>query len=172
MAPEHILDVEWSATKALGHGEDIRWGDKQEHCDRGRQDIASQGRGHIPDAGNGVIGRGAVAREAEEIPMEETMIRLISVAFALAAMPLAPLRNAGVLLYNLILAGFDCSKASVGSYDYDLSVIVRKTRAEFPVDLHFDEGDIDKLAAFFPVPVHQAFDGRARLARRILLRSS
>jgi hypothetical protein len=32
-------------------------------------------------------------------------------------MPLAPLRNAGVLLYNLILAGFDCSKASVGSYD-------------------------------------------------------
>jgi hypothetical protein len=54
-----------------------------------------------------------------------------------------------LLLYNLILVGFDCSKASVGSYDYDLSVIVRKTRAEFPVDLHFDEGDIDKLAAFF-----------------------
>jgi hypothetical protein len=84
------------------------------------------------------------------------MIRLISVAFALAvatsaqaAMPLAPLWNLGVLLYNLILVGFDCSKASVGSYDYDLSVIVRKTRAEFPVDLHFDEGDIDKLAAFF-----------------------
>jgi hypothetical protein len=80
-------------------------------------------------------------------------------------MPLAPLRNAGVLLYNLILAGFDCSKASVGSYDYDLSVIVRNTRAEFPVDLHFDEGLSSR--PFFPVPVHQGFDGRARLARRI-----
>ena len=31
MAPEDILDVEWSSPKALGHGEDIRRGDKQKH---------------------------------------------------------------------------------------------------------------------------------------------
>ncbi len=34
--------------------------------------------------------------------------------------------NAGLLLYNLVLAGFDCSKASVKTYGYNVSVVVRK----------------------------------------------
>ncbi len=34
--------------------------------------------------------------------------------------------NAGLLLYRLALAGLDCSEASVKTYDYDISAIVRK----------------------------------------------
>ena len=68
--------------------------------------------------------------------------------------------NQGLLLYRLILAGFDCSTARVGGYDYDLSVIVRKVPADLPPDLYFNKDDIGKLAKFFPVPVRQGFDGR------------
>ena len=66
----------------------------------------------------------------------------------------------GLLLYNLIIAGFDCAHARVGSYDYDISVIVRKAPADLPDNLHFDRGDIEKLGQFFPVPVVAGFDGR------------
>jgi hypothetical protein len=34
--------------------------------------------------------------------------------------------NAGLLLYNLVHAGFDCRDASVLRYGYDISVIIRK----------------------------------------------
>lgn len=64
------------------------------------------------------------------------------------------------ILYNLIIAGFDCSNARVGSYSYDLSVIVRKVPATLPDNLHYDEGDIEKIAHFFPTTVYQGVDGR------------
>lgn len=69
--------------------------------------------------------------------------------------------NAGLLLYNLIVAGFDCSGARVsGEYDYvNISVIVRKRPAHCP-DIRFGRGDLDRLARFFPVPIKQGFDGR------------
>jgi SAM-dependent methyltransferase len=38
--------------------------------------------------------------------------------------------NAGMLLYNLVLAGFDCRDAVVKTYDYNISVIVRKRKME------------------------------------------
>lgn len=68
--------------------------------------------------------------------------------------------NAGLLIYNLIVAGFDCSQARLGSYDYDISVIVRKRPANLPRNLHYDIGDIEKLSPFFPIAVCQDFDGR------------
>jgi SAM-dependent methyltransferase len=68
--------------------------------------------------------------------------------------------NEGVLLYNLISAGFDCSKARVGVYGYNISVIVRKKLALLPGDLHRDEGDIEKLKKYFPLAVHAGIDGR------------
>ncbi|MEM7776459.1 MAG: methyltransferase domain-containing protein [Pseudomonadota bacterium] len=68
--------------------------------------------------------------------------------------------NAGLLIYNLVIAGFDCSEARVGSYDYDISVIVRKKAATLPPDLQYDAGDIEKISHFFPVAVRQDFDGR------------
>lgn len=76
--------------------------------------------------------------------------------------------NQGTLIYNLILAGFDCAEARVsptyanapGQPPYNISVIVRKKKADLPPDLTYDAGDIEKLAKFFPCPVAQNCDGR------------
>jgi len=72
--------------------------------------------------------------------------------------------NAGLLLYNLIVAGFDCSKARVKQYGYNISVLVRKVPAALPLGaLRFGDGDIEKLARFFPkstdVKWTQSFSG-------------
>jgi SAM-dependent methyltransferase len=66
--------------------------------------------------------------------------------------------NAGLLLYNLVLAGFDCRHAAVLSAGYNVSVVVRKRLAPLP-SLRMDEGDIERLARFFPGEVRQGFDG-------------
>ncbi len=68
--------------------------------------------------------------------------------------------NEGLLLYRLILAGFNCKGARVGVYGYNISVIIKKEPITDTIDLHMDSGDIDKLSKFFPVPASQAFDGR------------
>lgn len=69
--------------------------------------------------------------------------------------------NAGLLLYHLVLAGFDCREARVGTYGYNISVIVQNKPVVLP-ELHHDGGDIDRLAYLFPVPVAERFDGRLR----------
>ena len=66
--------------------------------------------------------------------------------------------NAGLLLYNLILAGFDCKNAAVKSYGYNISVIVEKKTAILP-NLNYDTGDINALNEFFPLGVFEGFDG-------------
>lgn len=66
--------------------------------------------------------------------------------------------NAGLLLYNLILAGFDCREAKVATYDYNVSVIVQKKAFEMP-KLRMDFGDIEVLSEFFPIPVCNGFNG-------------
>lgn len=60
--------------------------------------------------------------------------------------------NEGLLLYQLVLAGFDCSEAMVNRYGYNISVIVQKKRFNMP-DIDQDFGDIDKLSQYFPVNV-------------------
>lgn len=67
--------------------------------------------------------------------------------------------NAGTLLYNLILAGFDCSNAAVKTYGYNISVIVEKRPFKMP-KLNMDSGDIETLAPYFPTKVGEGFDGR------------
>lgn len=67
--------------------------------------------------------------------------------------------NAGLLLYNLVMAGFDCSEASIKTYGYNISVIVRKKLFTLP-KLNMDFGDIEKLTEFFPIPITHGFDGR------------
>ena len=69
--------------------------------------------------------------------------------------------NPGLLLYHLVLAGFDCSEASVKEYGYNISVVLRKKQAKLPA-LSMDCGDIEKLARFFPFPAQHGFDGRLR----------
>ncbi|MER8563822.1 class I SAM-dependent methyltransferase [Mesorhizobium sp. M1204] len=76
--------------------------------------------------------------------------------------------NAGLLLYQLILAGFDCRRARVGTYAdgpgcpvYNISVVA--TAPGLPIHLpplRMDAGDIERLAELFPCPVRQGFDGR------------
>jgi SAM-dependent methyltransferase len=59
--------------------------------------------------------------------------------------------NAGLLLYNLVLAGFDCQEARVKHYGYNISVLVPKVAAAVPYDqLHFCRHDMKLLARFFP----------------------
>lgn len=67
--------------------------------------------------------------------------------------------NAGLLLYNLILAGYDCSDAMVKTYGYNVSVIVKYKPAKLP-KLKMDFGDIEVLSPFFPMEVRNGFDGR------------
>lgn len=67
--------------------------------------------------------------------------------------------NAGLLLYNLIMARFDCSHAMVKKYDYNISVIVRKKTIRKMPALTHNAGDIELLAKYFPMNVHQGFYG-------------
>lgn len=65
------------------------------------------------------------------------------------------LYNAGLLLYQMILAGFDCRNASIHTYDYNISIIVRKDRYVDLSGLTFDSGDINYLKQYFPVSVQR-----------------
>lgn len=66
--------------------------------------------------------------------------------------------NAGVLLYQLILAGFNCVHANVKTYGYNISVIVRKDPIDLP-ELKMDFGDIETLSRYFPMLVYNGFNG-------------
>ena len=66
--------------------------------------------------------------------------------------------NAGLLLYNMILAGWDCHDAKVMTYGYNISVVVEKKKASLP-ELSMDHGDIELLAEFFPFDAKQGFNG-------------
>lgn len=70
--------------------------------------------------------------------------------------------NAGLLLYQLVFAGFDCSDAMVRTYGYNVSVIVKKKSITEMPQLHYDSGDINRLAKFFPPNLGEGFDGRIR----------
>ncbi|MBN2043124.1 MAG: class I SAM-dependent methyltransferase [Candidatus Aenigmarchaeota archaeon] len=68
--------------------------------------------------------------------------------------------NGGLLLYNLIIAGFDCSQARLKQHEYNISVLVRKKPIDIEsLNLNYDIGDIERLSGFFPFPAEQGFDG-------------
>ncbi len=70
--------------------------------------------------------------------------------------------NAGLLIYNLVLNGIDCSECSIMSYGYNISVIV-SNRKRPSVDLTYDNGDITRLLQYFPECIKtEPFDGRIR----------
>ena len=58
--------------------------------------------------------------------------------------------NAGLLAYNLILAGFDCRGSAIKTYGYNISIICRKHPDPVP-KLVYDYGDIQTLADRFPI---------------------
>ena len=69
--------------------------------------------------------------------------------------------NAGLLLYNMILAKFDCSNAAVATYGYNISVLVKKKTAHLP-QLTYDSPDIELLKRFFPaqLSIRKSFNGQ------------
>lgn len=68
--------------------------------------------------------------------------------------------NAGLLLYHLVLAGFDCRQAMVKSWGYNVAVIVRATKRIKLTGLVHDIGDIAIVSQYFPVPFEHGHDGR------------
>lgn len=69
--------------------------------------------------------------------------------------------TAGLLAYNMILAGFDLRNASVRTWDYNIAIVAERQVADFRLaELRHDNGDINTLARFFPWPVHDGIDGR------------
>ena len=61
-------------------------------------------------------------------------------------------------MYNLVIAGFDCSDAAVCRHGYNISVIINKKPIQYQ-DLVFGAGDIDKLSQFLPKGCTEGFDG-------------
>ena len=70
--------------------------------------------------------------------------------------------NAGLLMYRLVLAGFNCSNARIKKYGYNISLILPNSPSTLDSglpDLHYDTGDIDKLKNFFPLNTKEGFNG-------------
>lgn len=57
--------------------------------------------------------------------------------------------NPGMLVYNLVLAGFDCSNAHIKQYGYNQSVIAYKKPFKMP-ELKYDSGDLGTLNKWLP----------------------
>ena len=67
--------------------------------------------------------------------------------------------NAGLLMYNIVVALYDCSQCEILRYGYNISIIIRKkTIKNFPV-LSFDKGDIRLLSNYFPDNISEPFEG-------------
>ncbi|QEG42487.1 class I SAM-dependent methyltransferase [Roseimaritima ulvae] len=67
--------------------------------------------------------------------------------------------NGGLLLYQMVLAGFNCRHASVKQYAYNISVVVKKQTIHDLPPLHYDKGDVERLRDFFPDALTEGFDG-------------
>jgi hypothetical protein len=76
--------------------------------------------------------------------------------------------NAGLLVYNLVLAGFDCSQAMIKEYGYNISIIVQKKTIKIPYEsLEYDTKDLVTLNKFFPQSLsygkNSVFDGNFKI---------
>lgn len=69
--------------------------------------------------------------------------------------------NSGLVLYNLILAGFDCSEyCYINQYDYNIGIIIKKKSIiKLPDNISMDCGDIELLNKYFPFDVKHGFNG-------------
>ena len=66
--------------------------------------------------------------------------------------------NAGLLLYNLIIAGFNCEDAKVKTYDYNISIVVKNKSFESP-QLSYNHGDLITLYDYFPKQLERNKEG-------------
>jgi SAM-dependent methyltransferase len=66
--------------------------------------------------------------------------------------------NMGLLMYNLILSGFNVREGRFIKYGYNIAGIVKKESRKLP-PLRYDNGDIEALKDFFPEGFKQNFYG-------------
>lgn len=70
--------------------------------------------------------------------------------------------NAGLLMYHLVLAGFNCRDCSVKQYGYNISIIAQAEEFELP-ELGYDSEDIELLKPWLPSFAKQGFNGDIKL---------
>lgn len=59
--------------------------------------------------------------------------------------------NIGILMYNLIMSGFNVKEGRFKKRGYNIAAFVKKRESKnLPQDLIFDAGDIEKLADYWP----------------------
>jgi SAM-dependent methyltransferase len=67
--------------------------------------------------------------------------------------------NGGILMYRMILAGFNMRDCRILKYGYNISVLVTNTSIILP-QLKHDNGDIETLSKYFPIGYdYQDFNG-------------
>lgn len=57
--------------------------------------------------------------------------------------------NMGLLMYNLILSGFDVRNGRFAKIAYNIAAFVRKGKRDLP-ELNYNKHDMEKLKSFFP----------------------
>ena len=68
--------------------------------------------------------------------------------------------NPGLLLYNFVLSGIDCSECYMEQLDYDICLLVKNKKFNIEREgLTYDRGDIDKLMKYFPFELTEPFNG-------------
>lgn len=70
--------------------------------------------------------------------------------------------NAGLLVYNLIIAKFNCKDISIKKYGYNISIILKKRTIEQPLNLTSDIGELESFKDFAPDFFKQSFDGNIK----------
>lgn len=71
--------------------------------------------------------------------------------------------NAGLLLYHLVFAGFNCKNVSILRYGYNIGIILKKKSIKKMPKLSFDTGDIAALLNYFPDGFDEPFDGNMEI---------
>lgn len=68
--------------------------------------------------------------------------------------------NGGLLLYRLVLAGFDCKDARLLRYGNNISAIIRKREVDVLGEIEYDRGDIRKIRKFLPADLNYVTDDK------------
>ncbi|WP_372806376.1 class I SAM-dependent methyltransferase [Pontiella sp.] len=69
--------------------------------------------------------------------------------------------NIGILMYVLLVSGFDIKNGHFIRHGYNICGFVRKSSIPLPA-LCFDQGDIERTREFWPMEVFQGFDGNLK----------
>lgn len=69
--------------------------------------------------------------------------------------------NAGLLIYNLVLAGFDCRDIRIREYGYNISAVLKVKKITLPT-LSNDSGDLNILKDYLPDGLSEGFNGNIK----------